>query len=409
MKKFVPTFNSVSTIDYSIVGNFRLFESIYSGLPYGYVDIIDSSGDIIEKFPNIQIGANLDFDFICDQDDIELKLPKFVVLDIQFGDNSQTLKGIIRVWFGHRLFLFKDTSNHAYPPMKRSELFKKVLKDKTRGFEIKIEDKNFIKSDDAGDTPEYKCCKDDWEFLTQELLPKTCCQQLPVYLFTNIEDKFFLKTFRSLYKSNANVGLFPTEINDTSADAESNLKGFANKHKTILHLLGIKSKINGRELLSEFHPVFYADSSKNGKMASGYKTPLNVNADDGTPLEKFLPLDFKVSINQGSSIKEFLNDSLEDNLQKLFSDTKNLDRVFTIESKVNFSGKIKIGDPIDLYLKSGHWANGKWIVSKSIIMTDDENGALDSLVQSIELIRPSFYGDKNECTLESTAFLTEVK
>ena len=144
-------------------------------------------------------------------------------------------------------------------------------------------------------------------------------------------------------------------------------------------------------------------------MASGYKTPLNVNADDGTPLEKFLPLDFKVSINQGSSVKEFLNDSLEDNLQKLFSDTKNLDRVFTIESKVNFSGKIKIGDPIDLYLKSGHWANGKWIVSKSIIMTDDENGALDSLVQSIELIRPSFYGDKNECTLESTAFLTEVK
>lgn len=409
MKKFVPTFNSVSKIDYSIVGNFRLFESIYSGLPYGYVDILDSSGSLIEKFPNIQVGAKVAFDFISDIDEIELKLPDYVVLDVEFGDESQTLKGKIRVWFGHKLFLFKDTSNHAYPPMKRSELIKRVLQDQTRGFKIKIEDDNFIKSDDAGDTPEYKCNEDDWTFLTETLLPKTCCQQLPVYLFTDIEDTFYLKTFRSMYKKNSTIGFLPTEINDMSEDASTNLQAFMKRHKSNLYLLGISSKIDGKNLLEEIHPLFAVDSAQNGKLAAGYKTPLNINTNDGTPLEKYIPLDFKVSLSQGSSIKLYLNDSLEDNMQKLFSDTKGLDRIFVIESKIPFSGKIKIGEPVDLYLKTGHWANGKWIVSRSVIMTDEENDSLDSIVQSVELVRPSFYGDKNETTLESTAFLTEVK
>lgn len=409
MKKFVPTFNSVTKIDYSIVGNFRLFESIYSGLPYGYVDILDSSGDLIEKFPNIQVGAKVSFEFISDIDEIKLKLPKYTVLDVQFGDESQTLKGKIRVWFGHRLFIYKDTYNHAYPPMKRSELIKKVLKDQTRGFKIEIEDDNFIKSDDAGDTPEYKCNEDDWTFLTETILPKTCCQQLPTYLFSNIEDTFFLKTFRAMYKKNASIGFLPTEINDPDEDAATNLQAFMGRHKSNLYLLGINSQIDGKNLLDEMRPFFAVDSAQNGKIAAGYKTPLNINTNDGTPLEKFIPLDFNVSIAQGTSIEVFLNDSLEDNMQKLFSKSKGLDRTFVIESKIPFSGEIKIGEPVDLYIKTGHWANGKWLVSKSIIMTDEENDSLDSIVQSVELIRPSFYGDKNETTLESTAFLTEVK
>ena len=409
MKKFVPVFNTVSEIDYSIIGNFKLYESIYSGLPFGYIDIADASGDITERFPNIQTGANVALTLLSDDSDIEYELQKFIVLDVEIGNQTTSLKGRIRVWFGHKLFLFKDVSNHAYSPMKRSDLIKKVLQDQTRGYSIKISDENFIKSDDAGETPEYKCNEDDWKFLTKTILPKTCYKQLPVYLYSNAKGDFYLQSFRTLYKKNAKVGFLPTDISDTDEEASSNLDEYMNRHKQNVQLLGISAKIDGKSLLEEVHPSFIVDSCQNGKTISGLKTPLNINTNDGSSLERYIPLDFKVSLSQGANVKLFLNDSLEDNMQKLFADSKNIDRTFNIQATIQFTGKVFLGDVVDLYLKTNHWANGKWIVSKSVIMTDEGNGNFDTLIQQVELIRPSFYGNKHMSTLESTAFLTEIK
>ena len=406
MKKFAPTFNSVTSVDYSLIGEFKLFESIYTGLPFGYIDIIDSGGDFISRFPNIQIGASVKFDFISDLN-IEYNLPKFVVLDLEFGDEEVTLKGKVRIWFGHKLFIFKDTSNHAYPPMKRSELIKKVLKDQTRGFEIPVDDNNFVNSDDNGEGPEYKCCKSDWQFLTEDILPKTCNKLLPLYLYTDTNDNFNLKDFKTMFAEKSKVGIFPQQAVNGPKNASLNISSFMNDYETIANMMKISAKVNGKELIEEIRPLFYLDLPENLHFASGFKTPLNVTSKDGTPLEKFLPLDFNIALSKGSSVLTFLNDDSENNTKKLFAKSKNLDRTFSIEAKIQLTGKVQIGKPVDLFIGPGHWANGKWIVAESIIETDVES-SLEELIQEIELIRPSFYGDENETTLESTATLTEV-
>ena len=75
MKKFkiYPIINGVSDFrDYTAyIENIVIKNSLENGLPFGYIDINDTDGDILSKFNNLQVGAAVDFKVVQDEEDEE--------------------------------------------------------------------------------------------------------------------------------------------------------------------------------------------------------------------------------------------------------------------------------------------------------------------------------------------------
>ena len=144
---FVPTLNATTELDPAFIREFVFVSSISGQLPLGYFDYFDQNGSFLKSYENLSIGTPITFNTYTDSEDKDLKNFKFknyVILYVESlngeGSSGQFdgIKGKIRIWFGHKWYLYKDTKNHAYAPMKNSKLVEKILKDDTRGISFKI-------------------------------------------------------------------------------------------------------------------------------------------------------------------------------------------------------------------------------------------------------------------------------
>jgi hypothetical protein len=112
--KLYPVLNGVT--DYENRLNFlkttHIEFSIENGLPFGWMDILDQDGSFLAEFENFQIVANIDLKTKYDDDKVSediknLEIKDWVILKVlTLASGGQNIKeSIIRVYFGHKMFL----------------------------------------------------------------------------------------------------------------------------------------------------------------------------------------------------------------------------------------------------------------------------------------------------------------
>lgn len=397
--KLVPKFRGTVKIDYNFIDNLHIFSDMLTALPFGYFNISDTEGSFYSEFEQIQIGASLKFITIADDEtlnDIEFK--DYVVLGIdQNNGPSNYLGGKITIYFGHKLFLYSDNKNHAYPVMSKDKLVKKVLEDKSRGFKITLKESE--ETDEPIQHPFYKTCESDWEFLQNKIVPLSAHNDMPMHLFSDIAGNFYFKSFMSMYSKKATYMITPREIMDSNEDKMKFKILISSKNK--LKWQGfdrIESSIGGNIYSNEALVKFFVDTLDKQDTASGTKWPVNIAEKASSPkFNNYLPLDNYYMQSDGK-VRLLRNKLLGDGLAELISKSRNIDFGISLYATMPLEKDLMlIGNTVEVYIKNGHWANDKWLITGCDIFNQDT----DKIMARLKLSRPTFTGDKNETTLKS--------
>lgn len=418
---FVPIFNKTTKLASVYVKNFHLYSSIENCLPIGYFDFLDKDGAFIETLEGITIGSIVQFEMMSDDNDINgMKLPEYTVLAIETiaDEESMRLAGKLRIYFGHKWFLRDDFTSHAYPQMNNSKLVKQILEDDTRGFKMSI-DSNNIENCDSDGIVRYKFNESDREFLFNKVLPYSTHNNVPMHLFCNLKDEFYFKSFQSLFTKKSNILYMPRSIMEDEGNENTMANISSKSSSTMLSFSKIESAIGNKDCIHQLSIKFLLDSSNfdlnKNEVSSGLKLPANVSASESsTSLGSYLPLDSAVYTDiNGTSTLVKRNHLMSEEIYYLKARSKDLDNLLSIKLSVDFNGKIyNIGDTCDVYVKQGHWANEKWLVTdvelKSEDSADSDEGRNDHLMQIMTLSRPSMMGEKNISTLKNLDDMYEV-
>jgi hypothetical protein len=412
------TLNKVVDVPPGVFAGFRLITSLDEGLPYGYFQLLDRDASLFAKFENLQIGAMVDIEIqSMDDESVKVKYPTFYILQIEddCSLDSSAFAGMIRVWFGHPWFLFKDIKNHAYKPTNNGELIKKILKNEDRGMAFDVEDKNFSKTDDTGEIARYKICETDWDFIQNKIMPYTSIGQQPAHFFANEQSKFFMKSFKDIYSDNSTAIFIQKEEKLAEDD---NLKAV----EEIMNSNGMKKgdsfpvqeasvKISDRITSPEVFPTFYLENSVDGSFITGGKM-LNNKVEGG----KLLPFDQYYMLNvKGTSVKVVHNRQILDALTLLFQTAQDVDKMFQVTTTTLFCGhKLSIGQTAELYMAKlkidgatkTNWLNGKWLVSRIEHFTDEDD--YRTFLTKTYLLRPSFVGPASSSSLAMPELLYEA-
>jgi hypothetical protein len=417
--------NKVTKIQFDDYSGFHLYSSLNEGLPYGYFKIMDREGTTFSQFENIQVGSECFIEIISAQSGKPLvEYPLFYVLQIEDKAESNVGKiaGYIQVWFGHQWFLLKDTKNHMYKPTNNGKLIKKILEDKNRGCEFKIdESKDFSKTDDKGTIARYKICETDWDFIHNKIVPYTTIKQQPAHFFCDEMGTFYLKSFKDLYSQNSKFIFMPD-------GEQAGRKEVAEKIAKVLDKNGIDKqgghaimkefniKINDQKFNKEFYPSFYLENNVTGKFITGSKKLSNKaqasNAD-------VLPIDDGlIGKMTGSSVKVIHNRQLIDAMSLIFQSGQHVDNMISVSIVSLFCGhKIHIGDTAEIFVVhlwnvnekkfKDHWLTGKWLVAEIEHYSDEDD--FRTMMSKTTLIRPTFVGKPDNLTLTMPILMYKVK
>lgn len=404
---------SLEEVAMLIVG-FELYSSMYSGLPIGFFEVADAKGRaVIDGFDNLQVGAIVDLKLTSNNDLGEemndFQLTDFVILKheiINQDENDTNVAGNLRVWFGHRLFLYKDMQNHAYPPLKNNDIVKRVLESEDRGFSIKIKQED-MDADDGVAVSRYKCNESDWEFLQRKVVRYASSEKQPLFLFCDIKQRFYFKSFKSMLNAEPKILFTPSSVDDEDETAFNEFKSAYVGVKYSDVFKKVEARIGGTPMIAELQKRFSVEDGQLKKVYTGIKTPSNTSGAEGA-LSKYIPVDTGfVVASSGTSSFNIRNHDMTDAFAHLAAQAKELDKAFTVTFDVGFLPyACTIGESILIYIKKGHWMNGKWLITDIDIEASDT--APNSLVQHMTVRRPSFDGNKSDTTLESLSMLHEV-
>lgn len=415
---FVPTLNGTTEIDASFIRNFELISSISGQLPIGFMDFFDFDGSFLSSYENISIGTPITFNTLTDSDDEALKrfsFKEFVILQVEsIADDSSAgqfdrIKGNIRVWFGHKWYIFKDTKNHAYSPMKNSKLVKKILEDKTRGVQFKI--KKIEDSDDDGRVSRYKTCESDLDFLNNKVIPFSSHKKLPMYLFCNISNEFTFASFQTLYNQKPKALYTPSNIKEDEGydTVAAEIEKESLKCENSANFIHATVSMGDKDFLDNSRIHFFLEGSGEGTFIAGTKNPLNVvGKSSGSHFANLLPINKYFSLaSKGSSVFTVRNRLLQDSMSLLYSKTKSLDSCFRLIISGYFDAKhFNIGETVNVYFNLGNWLNGKWLIESYMVSAQQEDNTKNYLIQSLVLVRPTFCGDENTTTLNASSMMS---
>ncbi|MCF0125564.1 MAG: hypothetical protein HUJ68_07400 [Clostridia bacterium] len=420
---FVPTLNGVTTLEKAFIREFEFVSSISGQLPLGYFTYYDQDGTFLSKFENLAVGTPITFKTVTDSENEDLKKFKFkdyVILGVNSLNGTGSagqfdkIKGNIQVWFGHKWYLYKDTKNHAYAPMKNSKLVEKILKDDTRGFSFKIN--KIIESDDEGNVSRYKTCETDIDFLNNKVIPYCSHKKLPMYLFCNISNEFTFSSFLKMYEQKPKVLYMPAVVTEddnadkVKAEQEKNSLKCSDEDSFIFASIDLATK----QFVDKSKIRLFLESNGDGLFISGAKTPGNtVGKNTGSKFFNLLPLNQHFAMTStGSSTFTVRNRSMQDAMSFAYSQTKELDSCFKLTISGYFNAKqYNVGETVNIYFNLGNWLNGKWLIESFMIATSEGDSRKDNLLQSLVLIRPAFVGDTNTSTIDkkTSTFMYSVK
>ena len=420
---FVPTLNATTELDPAFIREFVFVSSISGQLPLGYFDYFDQNGSFLKSYENLSIGTPITFNTYTDSEDKNLKNFKFknyVILYVESlngeGSSGQFdgIKGKIRIWFGHKWYLYKDTKNHAYAPMKNSKLVEKILKDDTRGISFKI--KSLVESDDDGKVSRYKTCETDIEFLNNKVIPFCSHKKLPMYLFCDISGDFSFSSFTRLYEQKSKIFYTPATIleNEGYDTVAAALEQDSLKCDGASNFLFATVSMGNKKFLDESRMKLFLEDAEEGSFISGTKNPLNTaGKSTGSHFYNLLPLNKHYAMtSMGTSVFTVRNRLMQDAMSLAYSHVKDLDSCFKLTISGYFDAKqYNVGETVNIYFNLGNWLNGKWLIESFMISTGEGDGKKDNLLQSLVLIRPTFCGDENTTTIDKKTrlFMYSVK
>jgi len=409
--------NSITDIPVENYAGLYYYNSIKDGLPYGYFDINDQSGKYMASFENLQIGAEVEINIVDIDSEVEYPLGKNLVIlnsEAVFDKKADQFMGIIRVWFGHAWFLYKDVKNHAYQPMNSAKLIEKILKSKDRGIAFNVEKGAILETDDEGKIARYKVCETDWDFIQNKILPYCAINQLPVHFF-NDTITFNLKSFKDLYTQNPMCVFMPAEGNLTSQEQINKIQNFikTNNIKISFPIQESFLKIGNIEMFDELFPSFYFENLEKGTFFTGQKRLGNkIISRSGSNFGNILPLDQKFMFqSSGSSVKIIHNRQAIDSFSLLFETGKNLDFAFNLVLQTGFNGMI-IGKTASVFApdtlgrdgkEKEHWLNGKWMINTIEHFNNPEN--YNQMYSRTHLVRSNFIGNDNKTSLGLSAMM----
>lgn len=413
--KFIPTLNEMTSLSSKSVflRGFHLYSSIYSGLPLGYFDLVDERGDnFLDELENLYVGIPVSFKLYTNGEDEDLDenftIEDYVIIKIEVigSEDMDRPGGIIRVWFGHKLFLYKDMENRAYPPLDGLSLIKRVLDDESRGFKLEYKKKN-LDSVDFYKTNRYKCLESDWEFLQRKVIPYCLSGKLPVFLYIDIKNTVFLRSFKSMMTTEPKIIFSPNAVDEDSAEDFQEFKSSNQTAKMFDVMKNIRISISNDDAQKSLRKKFYLEDSEMKAVLSGIKGMSNISGEEGN-LSKSVVMSYTYgSIGNGSSTMAVRNHSLDDEVALLQGSATYLDSYLNISFTANMNTTaFTVGETVLIYVKKGHWLNGKWVITSMTMRSPSDD--TDTLRIDYNVSRPTINGKMSTTTLAYPSMLYKL-
>ena len=405
--KLYPVLNGVT--DYENRLNFlkttHIEFSIENGLPFGWMDILDQDGTFLAEFENFQIGTNIDLKTKYDDDKVSediknLEIKDWVILKIlTLSSGGQNIKeSIIRIYFGHRMFLYRDMDNHCYPAQPANELIRTILADKRRGCSFNlVEDEK----PDSSPVKRYKINESDWEFLQNKVVNYCDYKLTPLYLYADLNSNFYFKSLSTMFSSNPKMLLY---LHGTNGEDQQAYEEFAAYYKGAQQdePMSYSFEICTKEALASLRKQFILPNTQYNFSITGKKSPTSDMGSDESDLAGSYPIDvyFAKANDCGNSVVTINNHNYSDSFSLLNRSFSAYNKMFQLEIITRFAAPLmNVGNCIGLFFGKGHWVNGKWILRNTHFALDESGNA----VVVLKLMRPSFSGKINETTLKNYA------
>ena len=403
--KLYPVLNGVTNYEnrLNFLKTTHIEFSIENGLPFGWMDILDQDGSFLAEFENFQIGANIDLKTKYDDDKVSediknLEIKDWVILKVlTLASGGQNIKeSIIRVYFGHKMFLYRDMTSHCYPAQPANELIRTILADKRRGCAFNlVEDEK----PDSSPVKRYKINESDWEFLQNKVVNYCDYKLTPLYLYSDLNSNFYFKSLSTMFSSNPKMLLY---LHGTNGADQKAYEEFAAYYKGAQQdePMSYSFEICTKEALASLKKAFILPDTQRNMSETGVKSPIADMDSDESDLSGSYPIDiyFAKSSDDGNSVITINNHNYSDSYSLLNRSFSAYNKMFQLEIITRFAAPLmNVGNCIGLFFGKGHWVNGKWILRNTHFALDESGNA----VVVLKLMRPSFSGMINETTLKN--------
>lgn len=404
------------------ISNNEFFDvSIYSAIDFSLPEITfkvrDEHGHHLSTF-DIFPGARVDViieDYNNPEDNIQFT--NFSITEIYDGQEFKNahLGGYIQVWAKQSWEFYGDWTSHAYPPMKLSELIKKVCAGANKLAGIKVSDENFKESSDAGNMPRYKENMSEIDFIEQRCLPYLNVSDSCGFFYVDFYGQAHVSSFSEMYSQNEKILVRQTATQANNDEEFNDLLHEKNFDKQYVYQ-SMKIKIGNRDLASsvgKLKMLCFFENDATGKFASGTSLPkIKIKDSAKNTIKDRVPVNSArlASIDElqtSSFIWHNLNDGLAmaNNAELGLSDFLKVTLTFE-----NFPKDIKIGDTIYLFVpkyesaenakNNVHWVLGKWLVSSMNIGVQFEQGS-QRVSTEIDVISPTINIDVTNTTIKN--------
>ena len=355
---------------------------------------------------------------------------QFIVTKILdgFEHNDDTLSGFLQVWCKPAWYMFGTYQGHAYPPMKLSELIKKVCQDANGSAKLKVEDENFANSSDPGNVPRFKTGESDIDFIEQKLLPYTNIDDSNVFFFVDWFNKPHLTSFARLISQTEKVLLIPPQMISSSVEKTvtkiSEQKGINEVYSWGSIKLTVGDE-NIRNAFATLKEQVTFENNETGKVYIANQQPKAKLGKDSSPnYNAKMPINaISMEYISATGSKTFPNRLLPDALALARNDDNNVIDFMQIEVSVNgIVDKVAAGDtafllpPLRLNKdenatdeekkKKIHWITGKWLIKA--IQVSQTDGKTENATSLLELVRPTMQFSSEQTTIANPAYFYTV-
>ena len=451
-------------IDMLPVTKIHLISDIDDVLPVLTFSVNDPQGVILNSFNGLSIGTKVDLEvtetFSEDKaeeiaDYAEAKALKLssgggVSIDglvtmftsfyvASFSDvisETGKMTGEIQFICVHKWSALRNYTNHLYSNMlSNADIIKQVLMTSRVKFNPLTNFLKFSDSDKNGSTPRYKCCIDDYTFITEKIMPYTTVGSLPSFFWIDDKNNVCLRNFKQMFAQSSKA-LF------TNGNAERNLelsqliemKAASTDSGKKLDIYSASIRVGDKDPIKYFENLksqiytelnAHSGTCMSGEMMAKFVIKEKQAGAEPNPLKptgNTLPINamFLNFSSEPTGLKMCRNKSFDDQVALLKNSQKIMYELFNMEIITDFCGNYLtsgdcveiLTDPIkdtklDLNTRNTkdvtdkeHWVDGKWVVKRVEHELMDEEDSLSRPMSRLVLIRPSFYYFDNRTSID---------
>lgn len=444
-------------IDMLSVSKIHIVSDIDECLPTLTFSIKDPQGTILSKFSGLSIGTKVEIevtetfsedrgnkvDETADKAEVTaLKLASgggvsadglitafttfYIASFSDIIDETGRMTGDIQVVCVHKWSAVRDYTNHLYSSMlTNSDIIKALLTTSRVKFNPLTNFLKFSNSDKNGSTPRYKCCIDDYSFITEKIMPYTTIGYLPAFFWIDDKNNVCLRNFKEMYGQSSKV-LFTNGNSQRNLELADTIQMKATMTDTgkKLDIFSASIRVGDRDPIKYFEnlksKIYVEMNSHSGTVADGemkarYVLKEKAEGEEFNPLKptgNTLPINtmFLNFSSEPTGIKMCRNKSFDDQQALLKNSQKIMYELFNMEILTDYCGcyltsgdcveimtdpiKDTLFDTTTLNTKQAtdktHWIDGKWVVKRIEHELMDEEDPLSRPMSRLILIRPSF-------------------